>query len=70
LTESYVLTDNGGPAQSTYFVAYYLWRSTFRFNKIGYGAAMSWILLVLILVLTLIQFRLANRWVYYEYEEA
>jgi len=68
--QSYVLTDNGGPAQSTYFVAYYLWRSTFRFNKIGYGAAMSWILLVLILVLTLIQFRLANRWVYYEYEEA
>ncbi len=66
--QSYVLTDNGGPAQSTYFVAYYLWRSTFRFNKIGYGAAMSWILLVLILVLTLIQFRLANRWVYYEYE--
>lgn len=68
--QSYVLTDNGGPAQSTYFVAYYLWRSTFRFNKIGYGAAMSWILLVLILILTLIQFRLANRWVYYEYEEA
>lgn len=68
--QSYVLTDNGGPAQSTYFVAYYLWRSTFRFNKIGYGAAMSWILLVLILVLTLIQFRLANKWVYYEYEEA
>ncbi|MBC7227743.1 MAG: sugar ABC transporter permease [Thermoflexales bacterium] len=68
--QSYVLTDNGGPAQSTYFVAYYLWRSTFRFNKIGYGAAMSWILLVLILILTLIQFRLANKWVYYEYEEA
>lgn len=68
--QSYVLTDNGGPAQSTYFVAYYLWRSTFRFNKIGYGAAMSWILLVLILVLNLVQFRLANKWVYYEYEEA
>jgi multiple sugar transport system permease protein len=64
--QSYVLADNGGPAQSTYFVAYYLYRSTFRFNKIGYGAAMSWLLLVIILVLTLIQFRLANRWVYYD----
>jgi len=64
--QSYVLADNGGPAQSTYFVAYYLYRSTFRFNKIGYGAAMSWILLVIILVLTLVQFRLANRWVYYD----
>ncbi len=63
--QSYVLTENGGPAESTYFVAYYLWRSTFRFNKIGYGAAMSWLLLVIVLVLTLIQFRLSRRWVHY-----
>ncbi|MFQ6101886.1 MAG: carbohydrate ABC transporter permease [Anaerolineae bacterium] len=63
--QSYVLTTNGGPAQSTYFVAYYLWRSTFRFNKIGYGAAMSWILLAIVLALTLINFRLSERWVYY-----
>ena len=64
--QSYVLTTDGGPAQSTYFVAYYLWRSTFRFNKIGYGAAMSWILLVIVLILTLIQFRLRGRWVHYQ----
>lgn len=63
---SYVLTTNGGPAESTYFIAYYLWRSTFRFNEVGYGAAMSWILLVIILILTLLQFRLANRWVHYD----
>ncbi len=66
--QSYVLTRDGGPAESTYFVAYYLWRSTFRYNRVGYGAAMSWILMVIILVLTLIQFRLSNRWVYYEGE--
>lgn len=63
---SYILTRDGGPAQSTYFVAYYLWRATFRFNEIGYGAAMSWVLLVIILLITAIQFRVANRWVYYE----
>lgn len=62
---SYVLVDNGGPAESTYFLAYYLYRSTFRFNKIGYGAAMSWILMVIVLVLTLIQFRVSKRWVHY-----
>ncbi|MEM8532019.1 MAG: sugar ABC transporter permease [Chloroflexota bacterium] len=64
--QAYILTRDGGPAQSTYFVAYYLWRATFRFNEVGYGAAMSWILLLIILVITLVQFRLANRWVYYE----
>jgi multiple sugar transport system permease protein len=63
---SYILTRDGGPAQSTYFVAYYLWRATFRFNEIGYGAAMSWALLLIILVITAIQFRIARRWVYYE----
>jgi multiple sugar transport system permease protein len=63
---SYILTRDGGPAQSTYFVAYYLWRATFRFNEVGYGAAMSWALLLIILVITTIQFRLGRRWVYYE----
>jgi multiple sugar transport system permease protein len=64
--QSYILTRDGGPAQSTYFIAYYLWRATFRFNEIGYGAAMSWVLLLIILVITLVQFRLAKRWVHYE----
>ncbi|GAB4201911.1 MAG: sugar ABC transporter permease [Roseiflexaceae bacterium] len=64
--QSYILTRDGGPAQSTYFIAYYLWRATFRFNEIGYGAAMSWVLLIIILIITLIQFRMANRWVHYE----
>ncbi len=63
---SYILTRDGGPTQSTYFVAYYLWRATFRFNEIGYGAAMSWVLLLIILIITAIQFRLSRRWVYYE----
>lgn len=60
------LVRDGGQNQSLYFVAYYLWRATFRFNQIGYGAAMSWVLLVIVLILTAIQFRLSNRWVYYE----
>jgi multiple sugar transport system permease protein len=63
---SYSLTTNGGPGRSTYFVAYYLWRATFRFNQMGYGAAMSWILFVIILVITVIQFRLQDRWVQYD----
>jgi multiple sugar transport system permease protein len=65
---SVTLVREGGQNQALYFVAYYLYRATFRFNKIGYGAAMSWVLLVIVLVLTLIQFRLSKRWVYYQAE--
>lgn len=30
----------------------------------GYGAAISWILTIIILIITLIQFKVQNRWVY------
>lgn len=62
------LVRDGGQNQSLYFAAYYLWRATFRFNQIGYGAAMSWVLLIIVLILTFAQFKLSNRWVYYESE--
>lgn len=64
--QAVTLVRDGGQNQSLYFVAYYLWRATFRFNQIGYGAAMSWILLLIVLGLTAVQFKLSNRWVYYE----
>ena len=35
--------------------------------KMGYAAAISWILFVIIMLATLIQFAGARRWVYYEY---
>ncbi len=62
------LVRDGGQNQSLYFAAYYLWRATFRFNQIGYGAAMSWVLLIIVLMMTFVQFKLSNRWVYYESE--
>jgi multiple sugar transport system permease protein len=34
----------------------------------GYASALAWILFVIILIFTIIQFRLARRWVYYESE--
>lgn len=63
----YVLyRDNATLAPTAYSIVYYLWRATFRFNEIGYGSAVSWVILILILVVTLIQFRLQNRWVQYD----
>jgi multiple sugar transport system permease protein len=67
-TTAYVMTG-GGPAESTLFYMLYLYRRAFVFLDMGYAAAMAWILFVIVLALTLIQFRLANRWVYYEAEQ-
>ena len=67
-TTAYVMTG-GGPAESTLFYMLYLYRRAFVFLNMGYAAAMAWILFVIVLVLTMVQFRLANRWVYYEAEQ-
>ena len=34
----------------------------------GYASALAWVLFLLILAITLIQFKVANRWVFYEGE--
>jgi multiple sugar transport system permease protein len=41
-------------------------RNAFSYNRMGYASAMSWVLFVLIFIITFIQFRLQKRWVYYE----
>ena len=63
----YVLyRDNQPLAPSAYSMVYYLYQATFRFNEIGYGSAISWLVLIIIAVVSVIQFRLQNRWVEYD----
>lgn len=59
-----VLT-RGGPGDATRTMVYYLYQNAFEFFDVGYGSAVAIILFVLILLLTLFQFRLARRWVHY-----
>ncbi len=56
-TPVYLMTD-GGPADSTTVVVFYIFRSAFRYFQMGYASAMSFILLGIVLLLTLVQFRL------------
>lgn len=42
-----VLLTFGGPGNSTQTVAFYLWRQVWQFNKYGFGAAASMLLLVM-----------------------
>jgi multiple sugar transport system permease protein len=44
----------------------YLFQNAFQFFKMGFASAMAWVLFVIILVITLVQVRIGNRFVYYE----
>ncbi len=65
-TQAYVMTGGSGrPADSTLMMSIYLWQTAFNYFKIGYASAQAWVLFVIILVLTLLFFRLSGRFVYY-----
>ncbi|MFQ6131360.1 MAG: extracellular solute-binding protein [Armatimonadota bacterium] len=65
--QAYIMTQ-GGPVDATLFYVYYLFNCGFRYFKMGYASALAWVLFVIILALTLIQLKLAPRWVHYEQE--
>jgi multiple sugar transport system permease protein len=58
----------GGPANASLMYMLHIYRHAFENLRMGYAAALAWVLFVIVLILTLIQFRLAKRWVYYEGE--
>jgi len=64
-TTVYVMTS-GGPGNSTMVYGLYLYNNAFKFYKMGYASALAWVLFVVILIVTLVQFRASRRWVYYE----
>ena len=66
-TEPYIMT-RGGPQNTTLFLGLYLYNTAFHYIEMGYASSMAWIMFIIILALTLAQFRVASRWVYYESE--
>jgi multiple sugar transport system permease protein len=61
----YIMTQ-GGPEHASTSYMYYLWQQAFQYYRMGYASAMAWVLGVIIIILTIIQFWFARRWVYYE----
>ncbi|RJP72825.1 MAG: sugar ABC transporter permease [Ignavibacteriales bacterium] len=62
--EAYIMTQ-GGPLNSTMFYNLYLYNKAFNDFEMGYASALAWLLLVISLIITLIQFRLSKKWVHY-----
>jgi len=59
-TPIYVLTQ-GGPLRSTDVVFYHIWQSAWVDMRMGYAAAQSWILFLLLAALTLVEFKLFGK---------
>ena len=63
--QPYMLTK-GGPGEATNTIVLALYRNGFSFDKLGYASAMAWILFVIVMVLTALQFSQQKKWVNYD----
>jgi multiple sugar transport system permease protein len=61
----FVMTQ-GGPGNATNVYIYYLYQNAFAFGRMGYASGMAWVLVAIVVTLTVIQWRLQKRWVFYE----
>lgn len=55
-----------GAADSMLTVVPLLWREAFIASRQGYASALAWILFLIIMVITVVQFRASSRWVNYD----
>ncbi|ULG71724.1 carbohydrate ABC transporter permease [Macrococcus brunensis] len=66
--EAYVMSSDGAgsPGNSLLFYNLYMWLKAFKAFDMGYAMAMSWILFIIVLIITIINLKIAPRWVHYE----
>ncbi|MBS5062411.1 MAG: sugar ABC transporter permease [Hungatella hathewayi] len=64
-TQAQIITD-GGPVNETLVYVLYLYKQSFKYYEMGYGAAMAWILLLIVAFFTMLVFRSSSQWVFYE----
>lgn len=60
------IMTNGGPQNATLFMVLYLYDTAWTLFRMGYACVLAWLLFAIIMVVTIIQLRITNRWVYYE----
>lgn len=62
-----IMVPNGGPNNAGVTMVFYLYRRIFSYaNMMGQAAVVSWLLTFIILVVTIINFRVAKKWVNYD----
>jgi multiple sugar transport system permease protein len=64
-----IIATDGGPSYATWFYMLHLYNQAFRSLQMGYASALAWIFFLIALGFTIVQFRLAARWVHYAGEK-
>jgi multiple sugar transport system permease protein len=65
-TQSFIVSaGTGGPADSTLFYTLYLYQRGFGNFDMGYASALAWVLLIIVAVLTGLNFLASKKWVFY-----
>jgi multiple sugar transport system permease protein len=59
------ITTRGGPGRATWFFALHVYTHAFEYFDMGYASALAWCMFLVLLVFTIIQLRLSDRWVFY-----
>ena len=66
-TQAYVVSGGtGGPSDSTLFYTLYLYQQGFASLRMGYASALAWIMVLIVALLTGINFALSKFWVHYD----
>lgn len=63
-TVAFVATS-GGPDYGSWFIALHIYQQAFPYLRLGYGAALAWLFLIIVLLITLINFAFSRSWVFY-----
>lgn len=64
-TQPYMLTK-GGPGDATNTLVLYLYRSGFSYDQLGFASALAWVLFVIVMLVTALQFVGQKHWVEYD----
>ncbi len=62
-TQSFLLT-NGGPNYATYFYFLHIYNEAWRSFRMGYASALAWVIFIIIVMITILNFKLSKYWVY------
>jgi multiple sugar transport system permease protein len=60
-----LVMTNGGPGRATNVLVIHTYNTAFREFRFGYSSAIAMVLFLIVLVITIIQFRIEKRWVNY-----
>ncbi len=66
-TPAFIISGGtGGPVDSTLFYTLFLYQEAFAYFRMGYAAALAWVLLIIIGAFTALSFLTSKYWVHYE----